>query len=60
MLILKRKVGESIVINKNTFITIVKNLVGGGFEVAIEAPKDVAIDRLETHDSKKLNHKKDK
>ena len=46
MLILTRKVGESIRINENICITIVE-LDGRSIKIGIEAPKEISIHREE-------------
>lgn len=46
MLVLSRKEGESIVINDDIVVTIVRNK-GGVVRVGIEAPQDVRIVRSE-------------
>lgn len=50
MLVLARKVGESIVIDEKTVITI-KEIGKDGVKIAVEAPKSVAIMRKELLDS---------
>lgn len=50
MLVLARKVGESIVIDDKTVITI-KEVGKDGVKIAIEAPKSVKIFRKELIDS---------
>lgn len=49
MLTVKRKVGETIVINKNIHITFTKLSVNGNLEIKVDAPKDIPVDRLELH-----------
>ena len=49
MLVLSRKVGESIVINNNLVVTVVA-VERGKVRLGIEAPKDVSINRKEVHD----------
>jgi len=46
MLVLTRKVGESIVINNNIHITLV-SIAPGRVKIGIDAPKDVVITREE-------------
>ena len=51
MLVLTRKVGESIVIDKNISITVVA--VGNGrVKIGIDAPKGTSVDREEIHERK--------
>jgi len=48
MLVLLRKVGQSIVIGKNAEITIkVLSEKNGDIRIGIEAPKSISVDRLE-------------
>ncbi|RUQ96644.1 carbon storage regulator [Legionella septentrionalis] len=56
MLVLKRKVGETIVINKTIYITVLKDL-NGKIDLGIEAPKDDIIDRYEIFQRKLKNSK---
>ncbi|MDP9666294.1 UNVERIFIED_ORG: carbon storage regulator [Pseudomonas cremoricolorata] len=46
MLILTRKVGESIVINDTILVTVLQ-VKGGQVRLGIEAPKDVSVHRQE-------------
>jgi carbon storage regulator CsrA len=46
MLVLSRKIGEKIVINKNVIITVVK-LDGNKVRLGFEAPKEIAVLRSE-------------
>ena len=46
MLCLSRELGESIVINENVKVTLLKNR-RGGFMLGIEAPKEIPIRRQE-------------
>lgn len=48
MLILTRKLNESIIIDKNTKITI-HGMGRGQVKLGIEAPKEVVVDREEIH-----------
>lgn len=50
MLVLARKVNQSIVIDENTVITI-KEISSDGVKLAIEAPKNIKIMRKELVDS---------
>ncbi len=47
MLVLSRKVGESLVINGNIIVTLVKIENGGKVRIGIEAPKEIKIRREE-------------
>lgn len=51
MLVLSRKVGESIVINKNVTITIT-DIDNNKVRVGIVAPRNVPVDRLEVFEKK--------
>ncbi len=51
MLVLTRKVGESIVIGKNIRITVVA-IQGDKTRIGIDAPRDMPVDREEVHDRK--------
>lgn len=51
MLVLTRKVGETIVIGNNIRITVV-GVQGDKTRIGIEAPPDVVVDRQEIHDRK--------
>jgi carbon storage regulator len=54
MLILTRKVGESIVIDEgNIKITVVK-VKGGQVRLGVEAPKNMVVDREEVHMREKV------
>ena len=46
MLCLSRELGESIVINENVKVTLLKNR-HGGFMLGIEAPREIPIRRQE-------------
>lgn len=46
MLVLTRKVGESLVIGDNVVVTVVA-LKGGQVRIGIEAPRDISIQRDE-------------
>lgn len=46
MLLLSRRVGESVVIGRNVFLTVV-GTENGNIRLAFEAPKNIEIDRLE-------------
>ena len=56
MLVLTRKVGESIVIGDNIVVKV-QRIAGNSIRLAIEAPKDVLIVRQELLDTL---HKEDK
>jgi carbon storage regulator len=49
MLVLTRKINESILIDNNIVVKIVK-VDGKSVRLAIEAPREVTIDRAEVHD----------
>lgn len=49
MLVLARKVNETIVIGNNIRITVVA-VSGNATRLGIEAPPDVRVDRLEVHE----------
>lgn len=51
MLILSRRIGETIVINGNIKITFVSN-DRGQLKIGIDAPKDVIVDREEIHNKR--------
>lgn len=46
MLVLRRKVGESIIINHNVRVTV-HQVIGNTIRLAIDAPKDVSVNREE-------------
>jgi len=53
MLILSRKINESVVINNNIVITVVE--VGRGkVRIGIEAPSEIPVHRQEVYDAIKL------
>jgi carbon storage regulator len=51
MLILSRKVGESLIIDGNIEIKIL-NIKNGNVRVGVRAPKNVVVDRQEIHERK--------
>jgi len=51
MLVITRKVGETIVIDGNIRVTVVSHK-GGKIRLGIEAPNYVPVDREEIHDRK--------
>ena len=51
MLKIKRKIGETIVINKDIHITLTK-VNESGIQLSIEAPQSIPVDRLEVHQLK--------
>lgn len=50
MLILTRKVGEKIIIDKSITVSVV-GIRGGQVKIAIEAPPEIEIQRAEIHSS---------
>jgi carbon storage regulator len=48
MLVLSRKISESIIINENVRVTVV-SVQGNRVRLAIDAPRDVQVDRAEVH-----------
>lgn len=54
MLILKRKTGESLILNGNIKITVVDS-GNGGARLAIDAPKEVSVLREELVEARKAN-----
>lgn len=48
MLILTRRIGESLIINENTKIEVL-GVVGRQVRLGIDAPKDVPVHREEIH-----------
>ena len=48
MLVLKRKIGEEIIINGDTLVTVL-SMRGGVVSIGIDAPDDVDVDRTEVH-----------
>jgi carbon storage regulator len=53
MLVLSRKIGETIVVGDDIRITVVE-IRGGKVRIGIDAPAHVIVDRQEIHD-KRLN-----
>lgn len=53
MLVFLRKIGESVVINGHIYITVTRS-AEGELELAIDAPRDVPVDRLEIHKRKEM------
>lgn len=51
MLVLTRKINESIVIGDNVRVTIVE-VAPGRVKIGVEAPKSVRVDRSEVHEKK--------
>jgi carbon storage regulator len=51
MLVITRKIGETIVIDGNIRVTVVAHQ-GGKIRLGIEAPEYVSVDRQEVHDRK--------
>ena len=56
MLVLKRKAGESIIVNENIEIKIIE-IEEGRIKIGIEAPKDVSILRKEVLDEANMENK---
>jgi len=52
MLVLSRRVGETVVVNDVIQITVVE-AKGGKIRLGITAPKNVPIDRLEVHERRR-------
>lgn len=59
MLILTRRIGETVVINGNIRVTVL-GVKGAQVRVGIEAPDSVSVDREEIHDRKIAERKGDK
>ena len=57
MLVLKRKAGESIIVNENIEIKIIE-IEEGRIKIGIEAPKDVSILRKEVLDEAHMENKR--
>lgn len=51
MLVLSRKIQETIVIGENITVTIV-DVRGDRVRIGVEAPREVIVDRGEVHDRK--------
>ena len=51
MLVLSRNVDESIVINGNIVVTVVR-VEGGKVRIGVKAPKNITLDREEIHERK--------
>lgn len=47
MLILTRRIGETIVINSNIRVTVLEVGRGGQIKIGVEAPKEVSVHREE-------------
>jgi len=56
MLVLSRKIGESIVIGPGIIVTVVR-VDGDAVRVGIQAPKDVPIHRLEIYEEIQGNNR---
>ena len=52
MLVLSRRVGESIVINDDIRVTVIE-VKGGKMRLGITAPEEVRIDRQEIHERRR-------
>jgi carbon storage regulator len=48
MLVLTRRLGESIILNDNIRVSVVE-VKGGRIRLGIEAPPDISVDRQEVH-----------
>lgn len=60
MLILSRRIGESIAISDNIVVTILGQASPGQIRVGIEAPRDIPVHRMEVKekiDAKKIETK---
>lgn len=55
MLVFTRKVGESVVINKNIIVKLIE-IGENRIKIGIEAPKDISVNRTEIHN--KINKQK--
>lgn len=55
MLILNRKIGESIIINENIEIKILEE-IDGRIKIGIDAPKDITILRKEVYEEVKTEN----
>lgn len=55
MLVLTRRVNESIVIDNNITITIL-GMKGSSVRIGIDAPRDVAVHRAEVQERIRLDH----
>ena len=58
MLILTRRIGESIMIGDNITIRVLE-IAGKQVRIGIDAPRDVAVDREEIYDRKKQGIEQD-
>ena len=58
MLVLSRKVNETIVINDNIVIVVV-DILGDKVRLGIEAPKDISVHRQEVADAIRRNELRD-
>jgi carbon storage regulator len=56
MLVFTRKVGESIVIDKNIVVKLIE-IGEGRIKIGIEAPREISINRTEIH-NKIINNQK--
>lgn len=55
MLVLSRKIGESIIINENIMVKVV-SIDGDSVKIGIEAPREVSIFRNELYDAVKTEN----
>ena len=55
MLVLTRRIGETLVINDNVRVTIL-GIQGNQVRIGTEAPREVTIDREEIHARKTASH----
>lgn len=56
MLVLSRKQNEIITVGDNIRIKVIE-IKGGAVRIGIDAPPDIAVDRLELHEVKKARRR---
>lgn len=56
MLILSRRIGETIVINQDIRVTVL-DIKGAQVRIGVEAPRGIPVDRLEIADRKAQSHR---